>query len=298
MLRVVESGDVGARLDIFAAEFGGLTRNAVNKLIAAENVTVNGAKTKAGYRLRLGDKVHLRGPSVVALEIAPQALPLDIIYEDSELIVVNKPKGMVVHPAPGHAEGTLVNALLFHCGDSLSGINGVLRPGIVHRIDKDTSGLLVAAKTDRAHNALAKQFAERAILREYIAIVHGRPNPPDGTINAPLARHKINRKKMAVDPAGRAAITHYQTLESFGNFTLIQARLETGRTHQIRAHMAHIGHPVMADPVYSRAKQNFGLDGQALHAQTLGFTHTNGEKMRFEADPPPCFQKALNKIRP
>jgi len=288
----------GKRLDVYVQEAAQVTRSAAARLIESGHVTVKGKAAKANLRLKEDDVVDVNIPAPIALEILPQNIPLDIVFEDADLIVLNKPKGMVVHPAPGHTEGTLVNALMSHCGDSLSGINGVARPGIVHRIDKDTSGLLVVAKTDAAHLSLAAQFAAHTISREYTAIVHGRPNPAHGTINAPLARHKTNRKKMAIDPNGRHAITHYETMEHLGIYTLIKARLETGRTHQIRAHMAHIGNPLLADPTYSKSATAHGLTGQALHARLLGFAHPNGTYMEFAAEPPNCFKKTLEKIRP
>ena len=304
MLKQVEQGSIGVRLDVFVQEMGDITRSAAQRLIESGNVAVNDKVKKANYRLSLGDDVAIYMPEPISLEIMPENIPLDVVYEDAELVVVNKPKGMVVHPAAGHAQGTLVNALMFHCGDSLSGINGVMRPGIVHRIDKDTSGLLVVAKTDVAHTCLAAQFADHSITREYAAIVHGRPNPANGTVDAPLARHRLDRKKMAIDPAGRHAVTHYQTLEELGIYTLISARLETGRTHQIRVHMAHIGNPVLADPVYCRSKPGTvpkvggrSPIGQLLHARKLGFVHPSGEYMEFEADPPECFAGILQKLR-
>jgi len=236
-------------------------------------------------------------PMPTEAEILPQDLPLDIVYEDSQLIVINKAKGMVVHPAAGHADGTLVNALLFHCGGSLSGINGVMRPGIVHRLDKDTSGLLVAAKNDLAHNTLAAQFAEHTVSREYLALVHGGFREDSGTINAPIARHRINRKKMAIDPAGRRAVTHWHVEERLGRFTLLRCRLETGRTHQIRVHMASINHPVLGDTVYGKETKSIKTDGQVLHAHLLGFTHpTTVKYIEFLAGLPDYFVSALSKI--
>ncbi|MCL2620822.1 MAG: RluA family pseudouridine synthase [Defluviitaleaceae bacterium] len=297
MRKIVEISDVGVRLDVFAQNMGGLTRNATQKLIDAGDVNVNNKASKANYRLRVNDVVEMSLPEVAPLDYAPQNIPLDIVFEDSDLIVINKPKDMVVHPAAGHTEGTLVNALLFHCGDSLSGINGIARPGIVHRIDKDTSGLLVVAKNDATHRGLAQQFADHTVKREYVAIVHGRVKQ-NGTVDAPIARHKVNRKKMAIDLSGRRAVTHYTVVEQFKNFTQITARLETGRTHQIRVHMASLSHPVLGDTVYSNAKETFGLEGQALHARTLGFDHpTTGKQMQFEAPMPEYFEKTLTKIR-
>jgi len=287
----------GSRLDVYVQQQAGVvSRNNAQKLIEAGNVTVNGKTQKTNYRLRDGDKVEIDIPEPKNLEILPQDIPLEIVYEDSDVIVINKPKGMVVHPAAGHYEKTLVNALMHHAKDSLSGINGVMRPGIVHRIDKDTSGLLVVAKNDNSHNALAEQFASHSIKREYIAIVHGRVKQ-NGTIDIPIARHKNDRKKMAPDKNGRRAVTHYEIIESMGNFTLIKCRLETGRTHQIRVHMAYINHPVLGDAVYCNSRQFFGLGGQALHARMLGFIHPNGEYMEFVTDLPQYFDEALTKLR-
>ena len=302
MFSVIADSHIGERLDIFVQTLGGITRNRAQKLITAGDVTVNGATAnKVNYRLRASDTVELNLPEPTEPDINPENIPIDVVFEDNDLIVVNKPKGMVVHPAAGHFSGTLVNALLHHCGSSLSGINGVLRPGIVHRIDKDTSGLLIAAKNDNSHNALALQFSEKTIKREYYAIVHGRLKTHEGTISAPIARHKTNRKKMAVSSDGREAVTHYQVMEEFekspNKFTLIKANLQTGRTHQIRVHMAHINHPVLGDIVYGSAKQPFGLESQVLHSRLLGFTHpATGEYMELETPLPPYFEEVLNKL--
>lgn len=297
MRKTVGIQDIGIRLDVFAQNMGGLTRNASQKLIDAGDVTVNHKISKSNYRLRENDVVEMLMPTVAPLDYAPQKIPLEIVFEDDDLIVINKPKGMVVHPAAGHSEGTLVNALLFHCGDSLSGINGIARPGIVHRIDKDTSGLLVVAKNDIIHKGLAEQFASHTVKREYMAIVHGRVKE-NGMVDSPIARHRINRKKMAIDPMGRRAVTHYTVVAQFKNFAQIAARLETGRTHQIRVHMASINHPVLGDMVYGKTKQSFGLEGQALHARTLGFVHPKThKKMEFETNLPEYFEKVLTKIQ-
>ncbi|MCL2574824.1 MAG: RluA family pseudouridine synthase [Defluviitaleaceae bacterium] len=296
LTKTAENGDIGARLDVFVQNMGDITRNNAQKLIDGGDVLVNNKTQKSNYRLRHGDLIELHITPPIALEILPQNIPLDIIHEDDDLIVINKPKGMVVHPAAGHYQGTLVNAVMHHCGGSLSGINGVLRPGIVHRIDKDTSGLLVVAKNDRAHNMLAEQFANHSINRKYVAIVHNRIGQ-DGTVNLALARHKVDRKKMAIDPNGKRAVTHYYVLENIGKFTLIKCRLETGRTHQIRVHMAHINHPILGDVVYGKSKQNFGAEGQALHARLLGFVHPNGEYMEFCVQPPLYFEGLVAKLR-
>ncbi|MCL2353814.1 MAG: RluA family pseudouridine synthase [Defluviitaleaceae bacterium] len=290
--------DIGQRLDKLAQSLSGLTRNRVANLISSGDILVNNKPSKAGYALRMGDKVAINLPQVKEAGVLPQNIPLDILFEDDHILIVNKAKGMVVHPSAGHEDGTLVNALLYHCRGSLSGIGGVMRPGIVHRIDKDTSGILVVAKSDAAHNGLAVQFANHSIDRQYVAIIHGRPKADKGTIDAPISRHKIHRKKMAMNPDGKRAVTHYEVLQTFPRHSLIQATLETGRTHQIRVHMAHIGHPVLGDPIYSNAKQNFGLEGQALHACFLGFEHPiDGKDMLFGTLKPPYFEEVLAKIK-
>ncbi|MDR2183612.1 MAG: RluA family pseudouridine synthase [Clostridiales bacterium] len=292
-----DAAHIGLRLDVYAQGKLGLTRNAVQKLIDGGNILVSGAAAKSGYRLRAGDMVEIDLPPLTEAEILPQNLPLDIVYEDADIIVVEKPKGMVVHPAAGHNSGTLVNALLHHCDGSLSGINGVMRPGIVHRLDKDTSGLLVAAKNDAAHNGLAEQFAAHSIKREYLAVVHGGFKEDAGKIDAPIARHKINRKKMAVVQDGRRAVTHWRVTERLGKYTLIKCTLETGRTHQIRVHMAHIGRPVLGDAVYGSDKQPFGAGGQVLHAHLLGFVHPiSRQYMEFASPLPDYFEWVLSKI--
>lgn len=289
--------DIDLRLDVFAQGKSGITRNAAQKLIDNGNVLVNGRVAKSNYRLRVGDVVQIDLPQTVETEILPQNIPLDIIYEDANLIVINKPKGMVVHPAVGHADGTLVNALLHHCGGSLSGINGVARPGIVHRLDKDTSGLLVSAKNDQAHNALAEQFAAHTIKREYFAVVHGGFSDDAGTIDASIARHKVHRKKMAVIQDGRRAVTHWRVERRLGRYTLVCCTLETGRTHQIRVHMASIGRPVLGDIVYGSEKQPYNTNGQVLHAHLLGFVHpANQEYMEFSAPLPDYFERVLSSI--
>ena len=238
-------------------------------------------------------------PPPEVLDVKPQNIPLDIVYEDQDLLVVNKPKGMVVHPAAGNPDGTLVNALLFHCGDSLSGINGVIRPGIVHRIDKDTSGLLIVAKNDRAHQSLAEQIAVHSFTRIYNAVVYGIVKEEEGTVSAPIGRHPTDRKRMAVlSSGGREAVTHYRVLERFPGFTLVECRMETGRTHQIRVHMAHIGHPVAGDPVYGPKKCITELQGQCLHARVIGFIHpATGEYLEFDSGLPPYFERFLEKLR-
>ena len=261
--------------------------------------TINGAPAAKNARLREGDRVEATEPPPEVLDVKPQNIPLDIVYEDQDLLVVNKPKGMVVHPAAGNPDGTLVNALLFHCGDSLSGINGVIRPGIVHRIDKDTSGLLIVAKNDRAHQSLAEQIAVHSFTRIYNAVVYGIVKEEEGTVSAPIGRHPTDRKRMAVlSSGGREAVTHYRVLERFPGFTLVECRLETGRTHQIRVHMAHIGHPVAGDPVYGPKKCITELQGQCLHARVIGFIHpATGEYLEFDSGLPPYFERFLEKLR-
>ncbi|MBQ7242299.1 MAG: RluA family pseudouridine synthase, partial [Firmicutes bacterium] len=274
------------------------SRSRVQSLLESENILVNGKKVKSNYKLKINDMVSVSMPPLYEAEIVPEDIPLDILYEDEHIIVVNKPKGMVVHPAPGHFSGTLVNALMYHCRDNLSGINGVLRPGIVHRIDKDTSGILVVAKTDTAHKGLAEALSVHDIKRIYYAIVMNKVKEEEGTIDKPIGRHKTDRKKMAVVPNGRNAVTHYKVIEYLGKYTFIEARLETGRTHQIRVHMASIGNPLLGDEVYGSKKQPFNTDGQVLHAGVLGFIHpVTGEYMEFSAPLPEYFQKVLRLIR-
>ena len=295
-----EKEDVGTRIDVFLAEnMEDLSRSGVQKLIDEGMITLNGGKTKANYKLREKDIIDVTVPEVKEVEILPEDIPLDILYEDADVIVVNKPQGMVVHPAPGHTSGTLVNALMFHCGDDLSGINGEKRPGIVHRIDKDTSGVLMVAKNDMAHQSLAAQLAEHSITRKYNAVVYNGFNEDEGTVNEPIGRNPQDRKKMAVTQKhSRHAVTHYRVIERMEKFTLIEAQLETGRTHQIRVHMTYIGHPLLGDPVYGPKKQPISLEGQALHARVLGFIHPRtGEYMEFEAPLPPHFEALLERLR-
>ena len=276
-----------------------LSRSGVQKLIDGGEITVNGGKTKANYKLREKDIIDVAVPEAKEVEILPENIPLDILYEDRDVIVVNKPQGMVVHPAPGHTSGTLVNALLYHCGEELSGINGQKRPGIVHRIDKDTSGVLMVAKNDKAHQSLAAQLAEHSITRKYIAVVYNGFTEDSGTVNQPIGRNPQDRKKMAVTQKhSRHAVTHYRVLERMEKFTLIEAQLETGRTHQIRVHMTYIGHPLLGDGVYGPKKQPISLEGQALHARVLGFQHpATGEYLEFEAPLPPHFEALLERLR-
>ncbi len=286
------------RLDVFVAEMGEITRSRAAKLIEDGSVCVNGKAAAKNVKLQLGDEVVLNLPDPVSYDIIPEEIALDIVYEDDDLLVVNKPKGMVVHPAAGNFDGTLVNALMHHCGESLSGINGVMRPGIVHRIDKNTSGLLMVAKNDIAHNGLAAQIKEHSFTREYEAVVYGNLKNDSGTIDAPIGRHPVKRKQMAVtDKGSKHAITHYTVLQRYGNFTHVRLRLETGRTHQIRVHMAYIGHPVAGDDVYGPKKVITSLSGQCLHAKKVGFVHpVTNEYLEFETDLPDYFVKFLKGL--
>lgn len=288
------------RLDKYLTELlPDLSRSHIQKLIKNENITVNGSSVKANYKLTIGNQIDVHIPEPEVLDIQPEDIPLDILYEDEDILIVNKPKGMVVHPAPGHASGTLVNAIMFHCKDHLSGINGVLRPGIVHRIDMNTTGSLLICKNDKSHHFLAEQLKEHSITRKYHAIVHGNLKEDEGTINAPIGRHPTDRKKMSTKaPNGRSAVTHYRVLERFGDYTYIECQLETGRTHQIRVHMSSIGHPILGDNVYGPAKCPFKLEGQTLHAKILGIVHpTTLEYMEFDAPLPEYFENLIIKLR-
>ena len=276
----------------------GFSRSYIQKIIRDGAVTVDSKAVKASYRITEGEEVKILIPEPIELDIEAENIPLDIVYEDDDILIINKAQGMVVHPAPGHYSGTLVNALLYHCRDSLSDINGVMRPGIVHRIDRDTSGLLVVCKNNNAHHALAEQFAVHSITRSYRAIVYNNLKQDEGTIDAPLARMKNDRKKFGIDPSGKRAVTHYQVIERFGQYTDVECRLETGRTHQIRVHMASIGHPLVGDPVYGPAKERFHLNGQMLHAMTLGFIHpTTKNYISFTAPLPDYYTALLERLR-
>ena len=271
-----------------------ITRSQLKNLINDGHVTVNGQAVKPKYKVQAGDKISLVKPEPQSLELTPENIPLDIVYEDDDVIVVNKPQGMVVHPAPGHPDHTLVNALLYH--SPLSTINGTFRPGIVHRIDKDTSGLLMVAKNDLAHQSLAEQLRNKTNKREYLALVYGQIKEDEGTIDAPLGRNPQDRKKQAVVKGGRHAVTHFKVIKRYDNFTLVKCILETGRTHQIRVHMKYIGHPLVGDPLYGPRKV-IGKNGQFLHAALLGFKHPRtGKEMIFEAPLPENFQKMLDKL--
>ena len=275
-----------------------LTRSAAQRLLEEGAVTLGGRPVKKNDKAAAGDVLEVRLPEPEPVDVLPQAIPLDVAYEDADVIVVNKPVGMVVHPAPGHPDGTLVNALLHHCGDTLSGINGALRPGIVHRIDRDTSGLIIAAKNDRAHLALAAQLQDHSLARVYEAVAVGSFREDSGTVDAPIGRHPVDRKRMAVEPrTGRPAVTHWSVLARYRGFTHVECRLETGRTHQIRVHLASIGHPLLGDTVYGSRKPWPGLAGQCLHARRLKFTHpSTGRPVELECPLPDWFQTVLRKL--
>ena len=272
-----------------------LSRSFIQKLIKEEAVTVNGSPVKGSYRVKAEDEVAFELPESMEPDIEPEDIPLEVLYEDRDVIVVNKPKGMVVHPAAGHYSGTLVNALMFHCGSELSGINGVMRPGIVHRIDMDTTGSIIACKNDMAHNSIAEQLKEHSIKRRYHAICYGCLKEDEGVVDKPIGRHPTDRKRMAVNERnGKRAVTHYRVLQRFENYTYIECELETGRTHQIRVHMASIGHPLLGDEVYANRKCPFHLQGQTLHAKTLGFRHpSTGEYVEVDAPLPEYFVHLL-----
>ena len=300
MKQIITADQSGERADALLPRcISGLTRSAAQRLLETGAVTVNGKRVKKSYLTAAGDQflVEIPDPEPV-LDLKPQNIPLDIIYEDADVIVVNKPVGLVVHPAPGHPDGTLVNALLFHCGDSLSGINGETRPGIVHRIDRDTSGLLIAAKNDFAHQALAGQLQDHSLAREYEAVAVGGLKEDSGTVDAPIGRHPVDRKKMAIDRKnGREAVTHWTVLARYPGYTHVECRLETGRTHQIRVHLASIGHPLLGDTVYGAKKPVPGLAGQCLHARRLRFDQpSTGEAVELECPLPDWFQEVLRKI--
>ena len=297
---IVPEKSSGLRIDKFLTEScPDYTRSFLQKLLKSELVEVNGKPVKSSYKTAAGDTVTFEVPEAVEAEITAQEMPLDILYEDEDVILINKPKGMVVQPAAGHYEGTLVNGLMHHCREQLSGINGVMRPGIVHRIDMDTTGVLIVCKNDLAHNSIAEQLKVHSITRKYYAVVFGSLKDDEGTIHAPIGRHPNDRKKMSINSKnGKDAVTHYKVLERFHGYTLVECRLETGRTHQIRVHMASIGHPLLGDQVYGPAKQPFRLQGQTLHAGVLGFLHPRtGEYMEFSAPLPKYFEELLEKLR-
>lgn len=296
---IVSWEDEGVRIDKYLADnLEDITRNRIQKLIDEKQIKVNDKDIKSNYKVKENDIIHIVIPEAVEINIQAENIPLDIVYEDEDLLVVNKPKGMVVHPAPGHYTGTLVNAIMYHCKDNLSGINGELRPGIVHRIDMDTTGLLVVCKNDYAHNFLAEQLKEHSITRKYHAIVYNSVKEDDGTVNAPLGRNPSDRKKMAIVKDGREAITHYHVIDRFKNFSYIECQLETGRTHQIRVHMTSINHPLLGDELYGPKSSNYNLQGQTLHAKVLGFIHPRTkEYMEFEVPLPEYFEKLINILK-
>lgn len=289
------------RIDKYlSSQFQELSRSYLQKLLKDGGVFVNDKPVKSNYKVVEGDRIRLDVPEAVEPEILAEEMDLDILYEDKDIILINKPKGMVVHPAAGHYTGTLVNGLMAHCRGDLSGINGVMRPGIVHRIDMDTTGVLIVCKNDKAHNNIAEQLKEHSITRKYYAIVHGVLKEEEGSINAPIGRHPTDRKKMSINQKnGKPAVTHYQVLERFSRYTYVECQLETGRTHQIRVHMASIGHPLLGDQVYGPARPGFnGLQGQTLHAGVLGIRHpSTGQYMEFSAPLPAYFQELLEKLK-
>lgn len=298
-LRIITAKESGERIDaLLARSVEDLSRSAAQHLIGEGRVTLDGLPLRKNYKVHAGDEFELLLPPPADVPLLPQEMPLDLVFEDEDVIVVNKPRGLVVHPAPGHPDGTLVNALLWHCGDSLSGIGGEKRPGIVHRIDKDTSGLLIAAKNDLAHQRLSAQLADRSLSRVYEAVVHGGFRGDEGTVDRPIGRHPTDRKRMAViEKTGRSAVTHWRVLTRYRDYTHIQCRLETGRTHQIRVHMASLGHPLLGDGVYGAPSSEKGLAGQCLHARCLEFIHPrSGEAIRLETALPPYFLDVLNKL--
>ncbi|MGM9522442.1 MAG: RluA family pseudouridine synthase [Oscillospiraceae bacterium] len=289
----------GCRIDALLAEsLPELSRSFIQKLLEDGKVTLEGRPVRKSYKTREGDLLELNIPEPEPLEVTAQDIPLDVVYEDEDVIVINKPRGMVVHPAPGHPDGTVVNALMAHCGDSLSGINGVIRPGIVHRIDKDTSGLLIAAKNDAAHSFLAEQLKDHTLSRTYEAVVCGNMKDDAGTVNAPIGRHPTDRKRQCVtEKNSREAITHWEVIARYNGYTHVRCRLETGRTHQIRVHMAYIGHPVLGDMVYGRKKPELGQEGQCLHAKELRFIHPRtGEPVMVACPLPEYFEEVLRKL--
>ena len=295
---IVNENDKGKRLDIYIAEnFNELSRTMIKKLIESNNVLVNDKSEKVTYKVQANDNISIDVPEAKETKLKAQEIPLDIIYEDSDIIVVNKPKGMVVHPANGNPDGTLVNAILSICKNSLSGIGGELRPGIVHRLDKDTSGLIIVAKNDKAHINMSEQIKERNVKKTYIALVRGNVPEEEATINMPIGRSTKDRKKMAVTKNGKQAITHFKVLKRYSKYTLLEIKIETGRTHQIRVHMAEIGYPVVGDAVYSNGKNEFGIEGQMLHAYKLEFMHPITNKhMELTAPLPQYFEEILKKL--
>lgn len=295
---VVEENTQKKRIDSYIVDKNiNLSRTAIKRLLDEGKILVNGKKQKPSYKPEVGDIITIEIPEPEEVELKPQDIPIDVIYEDKDIIVVNKPKGMVVHPANGNPDGTLVNAILAKCKDSLSGIGGEIRPGIVHRLDKDTSGLLIIAKNDQAHINMSKQIQDRKVIKKYIALVKGVIGENTATIDMPIARSTKDRKKMAVDPNGKEAITHYKVLQRYDKYTLLEIKIDTGRTHQIRVHMAYIGHPVVGDMQYSNGKNEFGIEGQMLHSKYLEFDHPiTGKRLKLEAPLPEYFEQVLKEL--
>lgn len=293
----IVADEKNVRLDAYVAKKCNISRAMAQKLVQEGNVLVNGAAKKDSYKVQLGDSVEVNIPEAKEVDLRPENIPLEIVYEDDDIIVVNKPKGLVVHPANGNPDGTLVNAIMAICKDTLSGIGGEIRPGIVHRLDKDTSGLIIVAKNDKAHINMSKEIKDRQVKKIYIALVRGRVAENEATINMPIGRSTKDRKKMAVRKDGKEAITHFKVIKRYHNYTLLEVKIDTGRTHQIRVHMAEIGHPVVGDIVYSSGKNEFGVEGQMLHAKSLDFKHPiTGKQMHLEAELPQYFKDVLNKL--
>ena len=295
---VVDEINKGKRLDSYISDnMDKISRSFAQKLIENQQVTINGKNEKASYKVCAGDNIQVDVPEAQGTKLKAQDIPVDVVYEDKDIIVVNKPKGMVVHPANGNPDGTLVNAILAMCKDSLSGIGGEIRPGIVQRLDKDTSGLLIIAKNDEAHVKMSKQIQDRLVTKKYIALIRGVVKDDEATIDMPIARSKVDRKKMAVDKDGKQAVTHFKVIKRYRGYTLLEIKIDTGRTHQIRVHMAKIGYPVVGDMVYSNGKNEFGIEGQMLHAKSLEFSHPiTGKKMHLEAPLPEYFTKVLEEL--
>lgn len=295
---VVDEINKGKRLDSYISDnMDKISRSFAQKLIENQQVTINGKNEKASYKVCAGDNIQVDVPEAQGTKLKVQDIPVDVVYEDKDIIVVNKPKGMVVHPANGNPDGTLVNAILAMCKDSLSGIGGEIRPGIVHRLDKDTSGLLIIAKNNEAHVKMSKQIQDRLVTKKYIALIRGVVKDDEATIDMPIARSKVDRKKMAVDKDGKQAVTHFKVIKRYRGYTLLEIKIDTGRTHQIRVHMAKIGYPVVGDMVYSNGKNEFGIEGQMLHAKSLEFSHPiTGKKMHLEAPLPEYFTKVLEEL--
>ena len=295
---VVDEINKGKRLDSYISDnMDKISRSFAQKLIENQQVTINGKNEKASYKVCAGDNIQVDVPEAQGTKLKAQDIPVDVVYEDKDIIVVNKPKGMVVHPANGNPDGTLVNAILAMCKDSLSGIGGEIRPGIVHRLDKDTSGLLIIAKNNEAHVKMSKQIQDRLVTKKYIALIRGVVKDDEATIDMPIARSKVDRKKMAVDKDGKQAVTHFKVIKRYRGYTLLEIKIDTGRTHQIRVHMAKIGYPVVGDMVYSNGKNEFGVEGQMLHAKSLEFSHPiTGKKMHLEAPLPEYFTKVLEEL--